>query len=117
MAKLGVAGVGSDFATILRALVMPPVLALFLSLTHGWQPLSGVSPRTGLFLVLSGLATGASWLCCFRALKLGDGARVDKLSVVLVALIGALALGERLAAINWQGVALIALGASLVSWR
>lgn len=120
LAKLGVAGVGSDFATFLRVLVILPVLALFLSLTHGWQPLSSVSPRTGLFLVLSGLATGASWLCYFRALKLGDASRVapvDKLSVVLVAVIGALLLGERLAPVNWLGVALIALGAILVGWR
>ena len=76
--------------------------------------------RTYLFLVLSGLATGASWLCYFRALKLGDAARVaplDKLSVVLVAVFGALFLGERLSGTNWAGVALIAAGAVLVAWR
>ena len=77
---------------------------------------------TGLlpFMVLSGLATGASWLCYFRALKLGDAARVaplDKLSVVLVAVFGALFLGERLSGTNWAGVALIATGAVLVAWR
>ena len=70
-----------------------------------------------MFLVLSGLATGASWLCYFRALKLGDAARVaplDKLSVVLVALFGVLFLGEKLAMPNWIGIALIASGAVLV---
>ena len=73
-----------------------------------------------MFLTLSGLATGASWLCYFRALQIGDAARVapiDKLSVVLVALFGVMFLGERLAALNWAGVALIAAGAVLVAWR
>jgi transporter family protein len=71
-------------------------------------------------LALSGLATGASWLCYFRALKLGDAARVapiDKLSVVLVAVFGVIFLGERLSGPNWAGVALIACGAVLVAYR
>jgi transporter family protein len=79
-----------------------------------------VSGRTWLFLVLSGLGTGASWLCYFRALKLGDAARVapiDKLSIVLVAVFGVIFLGERLSGINWLGVALIGLGALLVALR
>ena len=87
-AKLGVADVGSDFATFVRTVVILLVLAAMLSVSGGWQGLGEISPRAGLFLVLSGLATGASWLCYFRALKLGDAARVapvDKLSVVLVA--------------------------------
>jgi len=70
--------------------------------------------------MLSGLATGASWICYFRALKIGDAAKVapiDKLSVVLVALFGVLFLGERLTAPNWLGVALIAVGAILVAYR
>ena len=70
--------------------------------------------------MLSGLATGASWMCYFRALKIGDAAKVapiDKLSVVLVALFGVLFLGERLTAPNWLGVALIAVGAILVAYR
>ena len=77
-----------------------------------------ISSRTYLFLVLSGLATGASWLCYFRALKLGNAAQVapvDKLSVVLVAIFGSLLLGEKLTMVNWLGVALIALGAVLVA--
>ena len=72
------------------------------------------------FLLLSGLGTGASWLCYFRALKLGDAAKVapiDKLSVVLVAIFGVVFLGERLSAPNWLGVALIAAGALLVAYR
>ena len=73
-----------------------------------------------MFLALSGIATGASWLCYFRALKIGDAARVapiDKLSVVLVALFGVIFLGEKLAYTNWLGVALIAAGAILVAFR
>lgn len=96
------------------------VVSVLLWFTGGWQPLASVSPRTYLFLALSGLATGASWLCYFRALKLGDAARVapvDKLSVVLVAVLGALLLGERPSLPNWLGVALIALGAVLVAYR
>ena len=79
-----------------------------------------MSGRTLIFLVLSGLATGASWLCYFRALKLGDASRVaplDKLSVVIVAVLAALFLGERLSATNWLGVVLIAAGAVLVALK
>jgi transporter family protein len=70
--------------------------------------------------VLSGLATGASWVCYFRALKLGAAAQVapiDKLSVVLVAVFGVIFLGERLSLINWLGVLLIGGGAILVAQR
>ena len=70
--------------------------------------------------MLSGLATGASWVCYFRALKIGDAAKVapiDKLSVVLVALFGVIFLGERLTVPNWLGVALIAVGAILIAYR
>ena len=119
-AKLGVAAVASDFATLVRTVVILAVVALLVAATGQWQPLGTVPTRTWLFLVLSGLATGASWLCYFRALKLGDAARVapiDKLSVVLVAVMGAVFLGERLSATNWTGVALIAAGAMLVAYR
>jgi transporter family protein len=79
-----------------------------------------VSGRSYLFLVLSGLATGGSWICYFRALKLGDAARVapiDKLSVVLVAVFGVAFLGEKLSLPNWLGVAFIATGAVLVAYK
>ena len=71
-----------------------------------------------MFLVLSGLGTGASWLCYFHAMKLGDAARVapiDKLSVVLVAIFGVVFLSEKLSLLNWTGVGLIASGAILVA--
>lgn len=119
-AKVGVEAISSDLATFLRTLVVVAVLAALLTATGQWRPLDTVPGRTWVFLTLSGLATGASWLCWFRALKLGDAARVaplDKLSVVLVAIFAAIFLGERLAPANWLGIALIAAGAVLVAWR
>jgi bacterial/archaeal transporter family protein len=119
-AKIGVENVNSDLATFIRTIVVILVLAGILVATGEWQPPVSISSRTYLFLLLSGLGTGASWLCYFRALQLGDAARVapiDKLSVVLVALFGVGFLGERLSAVNWLGVAAIAGGAVLVAYR
>jgi transporter family protein len=119
-AKVGVANINADFATLVRTVVILCFLLGLVSATGQWQAPGSVSGRTWLFLVLSGLATGASWLCYFRALKLGDAARVapiDKLSVVLVALFGVVFLGERLSGTNWLGVVLIASGALLVALR
>ncbi|MBT9292388.1 EamA family transporter [Prosthecodimorpha staleyi] len=119
-AKVGIASIGSDYATFIRTVVILAVLGALLTVTGQWQAPSTVSARTWLFLVLSGIATGASWLCYFRALKLGDAARVapiDKLSVVLVAVFGVAFLGERLSAANWLGVAMIAAGAVLVAFK
>jgi transporter family protein len=119
-AKVGVENVNSDFATLIRTAIILVVLAAILTLTGQFQPPGSISGKTWLFLLLSGLATGASWLCYFRALKLGQAAQVapiDKLSVVLVAAFGAIFLGERLALANWLGVALIAVGAVLVAYR
>jgi len=117
-AKIGIENVGSDFATFIRTLVVVAALVLLLTMTGSWQSPSGVSGRTWLFLTLSGLATGASWLCYFRALKIGDAARVapiDKLSVVFVAVFAVLFLGEKLTLPNWLGVACIACGAILLA--
>jgi bacterial/archaeal transporter family protein len=117
-AKVGVENVNSDFATFVRTVVILATVAAILAVSGGWQPPGSVAPRSWAFLLLSGLATGASWLCYFRALKLGDAARVapiDKLSVVLVALFAVVFLGERLSAASWAGVALIAAGAMLVA--
>lgn len=118
-AKLGVENVGSDFATFVRTVVILCAIGAILAATGQWQSLGSVSGKSYLFLVLSGLATGASWLCYFRALKMGDAARVapiDKLSVVLVALFGVAFLGERLSLPNWAGVALVAAGALLIAF-
>jgi transporter family protein len=119
-AKIGIEGVNSDFATFIRTIVIIVTLAFMLTILGEWQELSAVGPRTYVFLVLSGLATGASWLCYFRALKIGDAARVapiDKLSVVLVAIFGVVFLGERLSGANWLGVGLIGAGAILVAYK
>ena len=119
-AKVGVENVNADFATFVRTVVILLALGAIVVATGQWQPVGSVSARSYLFLILSGLATGGSWLCYFRALKLGDAARVapiDKLSVVLVALFGVVFLGERLSGSNWLGVVLIAARAILVAHR
>ncbi len=116
--KVGVSGMNSDFATLIRTVVILVVLAGFVAATGQLQPFGAVNRHALLFLVLSGLATGASWVCYYRALKLGDAARVapiDKMSVVLVAVFAALFLGERPSGMNWAGVGLITLGAVLVA--
>lgn len=116
--KIGVANIGSDLATLIRTIVILGTLATIVAVTGQWQAPNTIPTKTWIFLALSGLATGASWLCYFRALKLGDAARVapiDKLSVVLVAVFGVIFLGERLSGVNWTGVALIGLGAILVA--
>lgn len=118
--KIGVEGVNSDFATLIRTVVILAVLTAIVAATRQWQPLGAVSGRTWLFLILSGLATGASWICYYRALKLGPASQVapvDKLSILLVAVFGVAFLGERLSARNWLGVGLIAVGAVLVAAR
>lgn len=120
LAKVGVSQVNSDLATFVRTVVILLALGAFVTATGQWQSPSAVTGRSWLFLALSGLATGASWVCYFRALKVGDAARVapvDKLSVVLVAVFGAAFLGERLSPTNWAGVALIAAGVVLVTLR
>jgi transporter family protein len=119
-AKVGVAGIAPDVATFVRTVVVLVLLALVLIATRQYPQLSTLPPRAWLFLALSGLATGASWWCYFRALNVGDAARVaplDKLSVVLVALFGVSFLGERLSVVNWLGIALIAAGAWFVTLK
>ena len=119
-AKVGVENINSDLATFIRTIVVIVTLGFLLAVTGEFQASGSISPRSYLFLLLSGLGTGASWLCYFRALKIGQAAQVapiDKLSVVLVALFGVIFLGERLTAPNWLGVILIAAGALLVAYR
>lgn len=119
-AKIGIENVNSDFATFVRTIVILLVAGMIVHASGNWQAPSSVPAKTWLFLILSGAATGASWICYFRALKLGDAARVapvDKLSVVFVSVFAVLFLGERLALPNWLGVILIACGAILVAYR
>ena len=116
--KIGVAGVNSDLATLIRTVVIFFTLGTIVLATGQWQSPSTISTKTWVFLTLSGLATGASWLAYFRALKLGDAARVapvDKLSIVLVAIFGVIFLGEKLNLVNWFAVGLIATGAVMLA--
>ena len=120
LAKVGVENVNSDFAMFFRTSVV--LIALFaLLLATGQLSLpSQVSTKAYVFLTLSGLATGASWLCYFRALKLGNASQVapiDKLSVVIVAIVASVFLGEKLSGANWLGIALMATGAVLVAYK
>jgi len=117
-AKVGVEGIDSDLATFVRTIVILIVLGLLLAATGKFHAVESVSARSWTFLILSGLATGASWLCYFRALHAGDAARVapiDKLSVVFVAFMGVLFLGERLSLLGWIGIAFIGGGAICVA--
>ena len=118
LAKVGVKDVDSNLATAIRTVVIL-VFAWSVALYRNDQQLSTVPPRTWLFLVLSGLATGASWLCYFRALQLGQVAKVapiDKLSVVIAILLAAVFLHERLTWQNWVGGALIVAGTLILAW-
>ncbi|MFV0281880.1 MAG: EamA family transporter [Rhodoblastus sp.] len=119
-AKAGVAGIDSNLATFIRTMVVLPLAGLVAWASGAFAAQTPVPGRAWLFLALSGLGTGASWLCYFRALQLGEAARVapvDKLSVVLVALFGAFFLGEALSWKNWAGVGLILAGILLVALR
>jgi transporter family protein len=119
-AKVGVEDINPDLATFIRTIIVLVSLSLILFATGRFTAPGPVSPRSWLFLLLSGLGTGASWLCYFRALKLGPATLVtpiDKLSVVLVALFGVIFLGERPSLNGWLGIALIAAGAVLIAFR
>jgi transporter family protein len=112
-AKIGIQGVDSDFATLIRTVVIVFVLAAFVGVAGKWSDPRLLPPRTLLFLALSALATGASWVCYFRALQLGHASQVapvDKFSLVLVAVFAYAFLGERPTAREWMGIALVATG-------
>lgn len=118
--KLGVNTINSDFATFIRTCVILILVTVIAFATKQFHPLSAISGKGLTFLVLSGLATGASWLCYFRAMNLGQASQVapiDKLSVVLVAIFSVALLGEQLSTTNWLGIILITAGVILVSWQ
>jgi transporter family protein len=119
-AKIGIQGVDADLATLVRTLIIVVVLSGFIWFTGKWANPLTLSPRTWLFLGLSGLATGASWVCYFRALQIGEASKVapvDKFSVVLVALFAVVFLGERPAARDWAGIALVAAGVLVLAFK
>jgi bacterial/archaeal transporter family protein len=120
LAKIGLDGVDSDFATLVRTVVIGLVLGALVYVTGKWQDPTAIPHRALVFLTLSGLATGASWVCYFRALKIGEASRVapiDKLSVLLVAVFAVIFLGERPSLKDWTGIALVGVGVLILSLR
>ena len=119
-AKMGIQGVDSDLATLIRTAIIIVVLSAFVAYTGKWANPLELSPKTWLFLGLSGLATGASWVCYFRALKIGDASKVapvDKLSLVLVAVFAFAFLGERPSLREWSGISMVAGGVLLLAFK
>lgn len=120
LAKVGVAGVAPDFATVVRTIVILIAATAIAGVTGAFARAGDVSASTYLFLGLSGLATAASWIAYNRALSIGPASAVaplEKISIVLVAVLGTLFLKEHLSWRNWLGVAFIATGAILVALR
>lgn len=119
-AKVGLQGVDSDLATLIRTGVIIIVLACFVWVTGKWRNPTELGSRTWVFLTLSGLATGASWVCYFRALKLGDASKVapvDKFSLVLVAIFAYLFLAERPSTREWIGIAMVGAGVVILALK
>ena len=118
LAKVGVEGVNSNLATAIRTVVIL-IFAWGVDLLTKTQSLSTISRKTWIFLILSGIATGLSWLCYFRALQLGEAsevAPVDKLSVVIAIALAAIFLHERLTWHHWLGGGLILMGALVLAY-
>jgi len=119
-AKIGIQGINSDFATLIRTAIILVVLSAFVAYAGKWANPFELSSKTWLFLGLSGLATGASWVCYFRALQIGDAsnvAPVDKLSLVLVTVFAFAFLGERPSFREWSGVVMVAGGVLLLAFK
>ncbi|MEO7114904.1 MAG: EamA family transporter [Caldimonas sp.] len=119
-AKIGIQGVDSDLATLIRTAIIIVVLSAFVWYAGKWSNPLELSSKTWLFLGLSGLATGASWVCYFRALKIGDASKVapvDKLSLVLVAIFAFAFLDERPSLREWAGIAMVAGGVLVLAFK
>ena len=119
-AKVGIRGVDSDLATLVRTAIILVVLSGFVWFTGKWTNPLSLSSKTWLFLGLSGLATGASWLCYFRALQMGNATQVapiEKLSLVLVAIFAVVFLDERPDAREWVGIAMVAGGVLVLALK
>ena len=119
-AKAGLQGIDSDFATFIRTLVIIAALAAFLSYAGKWQGVGDFSVKNWTFPILSGLATGASWLAYFKALQLGKASQVapvDKFSLVLVALFAVWFLGEKPSGQEWLGIGLVAAGVLVLALK
>jgi len=119
-AKVGLEGVDSDLATLVRTAVILVVLAAFVWVAGKWTNPLNLSSRTWLFLVLSALATGASWVCYFRALKMGQASKVapvDKLSLLLVAVFAFVFLKERPSVQEWIGISMVGVGVVVLALK
>ena len=113
LAKVGIAGVNSNLATAIRTMVVAVMAWGMVFLSHAQHGIGDISRRSWLFLILSGLATGASWLCYYRALQLGDVSKVvpiDKLSVVFTLVLAVVLLHEPLTLKSVIGMVLLAAG-------
>lgn len=119
-AKIGIRGVDSDLATLVRTFIIFFVLMTYVTALGKWSNPLHLPGKTWLFLTLSALATGASWVCYFRALQIGEASKVapvDKFSVVLVALFAFVFLGERPSLREWSGIACVALGVVILALK
>ena len=117
LAKIGIEGVNSNLATAIRTCVVVIMSWGMVFLTNAQSGLLDISRRSWIFLVLSGLATGASWLCYYKALQIGQASKVvpiDKLSVVITMVLAAVVLGEQFTAKSIAGCGLIAAGTLLM---
>ena len=120
LAKIGLEGIDSDLATLVRTAVILVILSMFVVTTGKWQNPLTLPHRTLLFLTLSGAATGVSWVCYFRALKLGEASKVapvDKLSVLLVAVFAVLFLHERPSVREWTGILMVGAGVLVLALK
>ena len=117
LAKVGIEGVNSNLATAVRTVVVVVMAWGMVFVTHAQGGLSEIGRKSWLFLILSGLATGASWLCYYRALQIGEASKVvpvDKLSVVITLVLAFLFLHEKFTAKSLAGCVLIGIGTLLM---
>jgi transporter family protein len=120
LAKIGLQGVPSNLATLIRTMVIIVFLAALVWARHEWRNPLLLNRHSLIFLILSGLTTGLSWICYYRALQLGPAslvAPIDKLSLVFAIVLSVLFLGERLGLYQWLGAGMIAAGALVIIFK
>ncbi len=119
LAKVGIEGVNANLATAIRTVVVVLMAWIIVFITNVHEGVWDITRKSWIFLILSGLATGASWLCFYKALQLGDASRVvsiDKLSVVITIVLAAVFLNEQLTVKTAMGAILITAGALVMVW-
>lgn len=120
LAKIGIKDIPSNFATLIRTFVIIFFLVMLVGLRHEWQNPLSLNRKSLVFLLLSGIATGLSWLCYFRALQIGPAslvAPIDKLSLVFSVILSVMFLGERLSLIQWGGALFMTAGALMIALK